>query len=101
MCSVHTRIQDKIDFEQTFFLDLRQLIESERASSSESRHLSSQETPSSVSGSYYTDSNLERSKDDTSSSSNGMQSVLNKGTSISLRLFHSIHDLSLISPLKY
>ena len=69
-------------FEQTLFLDLRHLIESERASSSESRHLRSQETPSSVSGSYYTDSYLEGSnKDDTSSSSNGMKFILTKRAS--------------------
>ena len=98
MCSVHTRIQNQSDFEQTFGLDLRQLIQSERASSSESRHLRSQETPSSVSGSYYSESYLEGSKDDTSSSSNGMQFMLNKGSSINLRFFHSDHALSLISP---
>lgn len=57
-----------------FQRDLKQLIESERASSSESRHLRSQETPSSVSGSYYTDSYLEGNKDETSSSSNALDS---------------------------
>ena len=75
------------------FLDLRQLIESERASSSESRHLRSQETPSSVSGSYYTDSYLDGSKNETSSSSNGMESTLTRRS----RLSHRDCDLSLIS----
>lgn len=52
-------------------VDLRQLIESERTNSREREHLGSQGSPSSVSNSYYTDSYLEGSKDETTSSSNG------------------------------
>ncbi|KAL9952506.1 hypothetical protein ACROYT_G039773 [Oculina patagonica] len=66
-----------------FQRDLRQLIESERTNSRERGHLGSQDSPSSVSNSYYTDSYLEGSKDETTSSSNVLDSSKEQ---------HHVHD---------
>ena len=51
------------------FVDLKELIESERSTSEESGLLRSGDSPSSVNESYYTDSYLDRSKGTETSSS--------------------------------